>query len=229
MTAPREYTRWERFTNWLHYHKLALMVAAVVAWVVVGMILNLIQMHQNQADYTFAYVGRQELPQDCVSALETGLASLADDRNRDGKVVVQVRQYVTTNSENPENQMYGYANQVQLLADITNGESLYFLLDDPQLFQLNYQILAHLDGSIPHEEDYEGLDKVIPWVDCPQLTALELGSYTDTYMDITQQGQCQELMQPLYLGRRFFYDPVSGAQPLAPDEYWQRLTEGVNS
>ncbi len=224
----REYTRQEKFSNWFYYNKWYLAVGAIVLYVVGTMVWNVLGIGQVKPDYCVAYVGSHRLPEDCVSALETALASLGEDVNGDGQVAVQLTQHITTGQTGDmdvDSAVYGYAAEVTVLADITQGESYFFLVEDPDKFQAAFQILANLDGSIPPETDFSGMDKVFPWAGCPTLADLELGTYTDTYLDQTESGNCQELLQNLYLGRRFFWN--SEEDQSHNEHFWQRLTQGA--
>lgn len=222
----REYTKWEKFRNWFYYNKLWVFVGAVILWVVGSMLWNVLGIGQTEPDYRFVYVGTR-LPEDCVEALEAGLASMAEDCNGDGAVTVVVTQCVTTSNETLENQIYGYGAEVALLADITEGESHFFLMEDPENVQLSFQILANMDGSIPADDDYEAMDKVYAWADCPRLASLDLGTYEDAYLDQLETGNCQDLLAGLYLGRRYYYDEAMEKYPEANEKLWQILTEGA--
>lgn len=222
----REYTKWEKLRNWFYYNKLWVFVGIVILWVVGSMLWNVLGIGQTQPDYRFVYIGTR-LPEDCVEALEAGLASMAEDCNGDGAVTVVVTQCVTTSNETLENQIYGYGAEVALLADITEGESQFFLMEDPENVQLSFQILAHLDGSIPADDDYEAMDKVYAWADCPRLASLDLGTYEDVYLDQLETGNCQDLLAGLYLGRRYYYDEAMEKYPEANEKLWQILTEGA--
>ena len=223
----REYSKWEKFQNWFYYNKLWVFVGAVILWVVGSMLWNVLGIGQTKPDYRFVYVGNRKLPEDCIEALEAGLATMADDCNGDGTVTVVVTQCVTTSNEALENRIYGYGSEITLLADITEGESYFFLMDDPEAVQLSFQILANSDGSIPADDDYEAMDKVFAWADCPQLSSLELGTYEDAYLDQLETGNCQDLLSGLYIGRRYYYDSSMEKNPEGNEKLWQAMTEGA--
>ena len=223
----RTYTRKERFLNWLHYNKLWVAAAALVLWVAGSMLWNVLGIGQIKPDYRFAYVGSRELSEDTVAVLETALASFGADLNGDGRVTVSLTQHITADPTNTDNMMYGYAAGMTVLADITEGESTFFLLEDPVSFQLSYQVLAHPDGSIPAEEDFTALDKVYRWKNCPALASLELGMFEDKFLDLTETGDIQELLSGLYLGRRYFIDAGQQAHPEADTALWLAMTEGA--
>lgn len=223
----REYTRWERFQNWFYYNKLWVAVGAIILWVAGSMLWNALGIGQTKPDYRIAYLGTRRLPEDCVEALETSLAALAEDHNGDGTVTVALTQYVSATPSDPENAAYAYASEMSVLADITEGYSFFFLLENPEGFQQNFQVLAHTDGRIPADSDFDALDKVYRWSDCPVLQSLELGDYTDRYLDITETGTCQELLSDLYLGMRYFYDPAQAADQAYNLTLWQAMTAGA--
>ena len=227
MQQEKTYTRRQRLENWFYYHKLWVLIGLVILWVVGSMLWNVLGIGQTEPDVRILYVGSRQLPQDCVRSLEQALAAFAEDSNGDGTVTVVVTQCVTTSDGALDNQLYGYGSEITVLADITEGESHFFLLEDPVDFQLSFQILANLDGSAPAEDDFKAMDKVYRWTDCPALASLELGSYEDRYLDITETGEVQDLLKDLYLGRRYFLDPDQQENPEADNNFWQAITEGA--
>lgn len=223
----REYTKKEKLQNWFYYHKWFLVVGAIILWVVGSMLWNMLGIGKIRPDYRVAYVGSRKLTEQTVEALENALASLGEDVNGDGRVAVELSQHISGNDSNTENVMYGYASEITVLADITEGTSTFFLLEDPVTFHLTFQVLANPDGSIPPEDDLEALNKVYRWDNCPALASLDLGTYEDKYLDITETGEIQDLLSQLYLGRRFFYNPDQQKNPEADNAFWLAITEGA--
>ncbi|KIR02208.1 hypothetical protein P261_01022 [Lachnospiraceae bacterium TWA4] len=77
-----------------------------------------------------------------------------------------------------DGESYKYASEVNLIADITDCESYFFLLEDPIAFQKEYQLLANADGSAPDALDFSIDNKGFYW----KNTNLYLGRrcfYTD--------------------------------------------------
>ena len=56
MTAP-EKGRWYWFKNWLHYHWLYLIIAAVALWVGISWLGNALHWGETLPDYQIAFVG----------------------------------------------------------------------------------------------------------------------------------------------------------------------------
>lgn len=223
----REYTKKEKFQNWLYYNKWWLVVGAIIIWVVGSMLWNMLGIGKVRPDYRIAYVGSRKLTEETVEALENALAAFGEDVNGDGRVAVELTQHISGNENSTDNVMYGYASEITILADITECQSTFFLLENPVDFHLTFQVLANPDGSIPPEDDLEALNKVYRWADCPALASLDLGSFEDKYLDITETGQIQDLLSNLYLGRRFFYDPEQQKHPEADNAFWLAITEGA--
>lgn len=207
---PKPLTKKERLLNWLHYHKLHLIAAAVVLWIAGSMLWNVLGIGQTKPDYVFAYIGRDELEEGSAASLIAVLEALGEDVNGDGKVVIELRQYATARSGETETALYfNSAANTQLLADITAGDSYFFLTEDPQSVQRAYQIFATLDGTPPVDGDCEAKDKVFRLGELPALT--ELDGLSD-----------------LYLGRRCFYDEKQAAAQTANEAFWTILTEGAS-
>ena len=226
---PPELTGKEKLANWFYYHKWWVVLWAFLLFSAGGILWNALGIGRVRPDYVFAYVGNAALRSDCAAALERELAALGQDVNGDGKVVVELRQYVSNaNQESSEESlMYGYASDVTLIADITNGDSYFFLLEDPAAFQRAYQALAGPDGSLPEDSDHSIDGRVFQWSDCPVLAGLELGGFEEEYLGQSLTGDNQELLSRLYFGRRGFYDEKQAVKQGANEAFWGILTEGA--
>lgn len=210
---PPPLTGRAKWANWFHYHKWWLAAAAVLLWIVGSMVWNILGIGQVKPDYVFSYIGSRELPEETAAALTEALASLGEDVNGDGRVHIELRQYATDHGSDAENVMaYGYAADVVLMADLTRGDSYFFLAEDPEEVQLHYQIFARDDGSPPADSDYGAMDKVYRWSGCPALTGLAVD---------------QEALGGLYIGRRYFYEEKQLAAQGANDALWQIITKGA--
>ena len=226
---PPALTGKEKLANWFHYHKWWVVLWVFLLFSAGGILWNALGIGRVRPDYVFAYVGHAALPGECIAALERELAALGQDINGDGQVVVELRQYVSNaNQESAEDAlMYGYASDVTLIADITNGDSYFFLMEEPASFQRAYQALAGPDGAMPEDSDYSIDGRAFQWSDCPVLAGLELGGYEEELLDQSVTGDNQELLAGLYFGRRGFYDEKQAAKQDANEALWEILTEGA--
>lgn len=132
-----ELTKKQRRRNWWYYHKWHVVIGAVVLLIGVYLVWNaLTQVHP---DYQIAYVGTVPLDQEEAAAWTDRLSALGVDCDGDGKVVVQLNPYIT--SQDSVSATYNYAVNVKVMADLQNNESYFFLLEDPEGFQRDYEIL----------------------------------------------------------------------------------------
>ena len=142
----RELTAEEKRRNWWHYHKWHIALGIVLAVFAGSLIWQVLGIGEIEPDCRVAYVGSTLLPDGTAAALEAALSALGEDLNGDGQAVVSLQQYVSGG----EADMMGTtaATAVQLMADIVEGESYFFLLEDPEQFQQAYHVLRRLDGSL---------------------------------------------------------------------------------
>lgn len=132
---PLELTKKQRRQNWWHYHKWHVLIG--VAVVLIGADWGWNILTRVTPDYQIAYVGSVPLSEGDGASWETQLAAFGTDCNGDGKVVVQLKQYLSSY----EDAMYNAAANVRLLADLDGRESYFFLLEDPEKFQADYEVL----------------------------------------------------------------------------------------
>lgn len=216
--VPRELTPKERRANWWHYHKWH--VAAVIALLLVlgDLGLHAWNAGRNAPDYQVAYVADAPLPEEAAAALEEALSGLAGGK-------VKVNQYLT--GQTGDAALYASAASVQLMADLETFESFLFLLDDPETFQTNYEVLRNLDGTLP--DNVPGKPFCLRWSECPVLAALPLGTYSETVLGQELTGDSQPLFSGLYLARRGFWGERTCKNPEGCERLWAILTEGALS
>ena len=219
-----ELTPEEKRKNWWYYNKWYVFGGILLALLAANLVWDVMGRGEPEPDVQIAYIGSGYLPDDTAAAIEAGVAGLGEDLNGDGKVLVQLRQYVS----NPEGDPSALAAaEVQLMADIMECESFLFLLEDPESFQLKYHALCRLDGSLPEEEDNSVEDVVLVWEDCPVLAGLELGEYAEDLFGSTLTGSNQELLSPLFVARRGFWTERDEEFREGYTAWWERLTAGA--
>ena len=221
----RELTPEEKRKNWWHYHKWHVVIGVVLAGVGVSLVCHALGVGQIRPDYQAAYVGEDPLPDDTAAAIENAFASLGEDLNGDGRVTVRLNQYPASSGD----PSMAAARQTTLMGDLLACESYFFLLEDPEWFQVNYHSLCLLDGSLPEEGDYSADGTYLPWTGCPALAEIELGSYSDQMLGRTVAGSSDELVSGLYLARRGFRTEKTAPYPEGCGALWNRLTEGAVS
>ena len=210
--------------NWWYYHKWYVICGIFLFGIACNLIGNALGFWKKTPDLQIAYVGQAALPQDTVSALEQAFAAIIEDFNRDGEIIVRVNQYISgRQNTDAETAYYEYASELTLIGDISDCESYFFLMDDPEHFQQNFHLLASPDGSCPDDTDYSIADKVLLWTTCPTLSQLELGSYSTFLLGEEITGKNQELLSNLYIGRRCFYNREQTGYSENYSELWNHL------
>ena len=201
----------KKWKNWWYYYKWYVICGVILLGIIINIAGSYLGLWTKAPDFQVAYVGKTQLPADTVSALEQAFTSLASDFNGDGEIIVKVNQYISgTENADPDTSYYEYASEISLIGDISDCESYFFLLDDPDQFQRDFQLLACPDGSCPGDTDFSTEDKVIPWASCSLLAGMELGSYSSSILGKEIFGGNQELLSGLYIGRRcFFTDDIT--------------------
>ncbi len=189
----------EKRRNWWDYHKRHVLIAILVIAAAIWMISDVVSNKLNTPDYQIAYVGSQVLPDSTVAELEQAFASFATDVTGNGEVQILVRQYILGN----ENSM-DYTMETTLMLDLTTGESLVFIMEDPESIQQMYGPFAYADG-VYGDEEARNEPLWYRWGDCPALTALDLGNYLDAYEDVEidrAEGDNQKILADFFIGRR---------------------------
>lgn len=222
--SPDQMTKSQKRKNWWYYYKWYVIIGVILSAALIHLVGSFLGFFTKSPDLQIAYVGAQTLPDDTAAALEQVFASLIEDFNGDGEVIVRVNQYTgDSNAKDAEASYYQYASEITLIADISSCESYLFLLEDPRSFQREFQILAEPDGSCPGDADYSVDGKVICWAECPLLSSADPGSYTILAAGQEITGSSQELLSGLYVGRRCFYNDKTTDNREACDSLWQLL------
>ncbi len=221
-----ELTPQQKRANWWYYHKWHVLGGAALLGVAVSLLCRALGIGEVRPDYQIAYVGASALPEDTAAALEIALSELGADCDGDGRVMVQINQYVRDTGGDA---MYAYASSTKLMADLDSCESYFFLLDDPEGFQEGYQVLRRLDGTNPADGDRDAESCYLLWSDCPVLRDLPLGGYTETLLGQEITGDSQELLSGLALARRGFWTEKTARYTPQCDALWTAITKGALS
>ena len=231
-TPPPPLSERDKAFNWWQYYKWLVLVAVLFVIAVIITVGQLVT--QVRPDYTVGYVAPTELPQATLKALTEALAALGTDQNGDGRVAVEIEQYILDFSPAAGGDMLESAGRVagatRLNSDLEKGRGGYiYLLADPEGFERYTAALARLDGSTPDAAepgDWPAL--TLPWTACPVLTALDLGDFVGSeLLGQPLSGHSQDFLGELYLARRILYDDKQAAAAAADIELWQTLTAGA--
>ena len=229
---PREktvLTPAEKRANWWDYHKWHVGIGIVLLLIMFDLAKSALHIGEPQYDYQIAYVGSRTLPTDTVSAAETAFAALGEDANGDGKVTVRLNQYAETGKTDQDTAAYSAASSVKLMADLESCDSFFFLLEDPDRFQEQYEALSLPDGSFPKHGAYDWEDCCFSWTDCPALAGQELGSYTENILGEEFRGENTTILDQLFLARRGFWNNQSIKNQAECEDLWEKITKGADS
>ena len=189
----------QKLANWWHYSKWFVLGGAVLLGIAADLAASALGIGRVQPDYQIAYVGSSALPEQTVQAVEDAFAAL--DENAD----------------------YTYANQVTLMGDLESCDSYFFLLENAETFQADYQILADADGTL----NEGGSAYSVAWGECPALASLDLGGYTEEVLGEESSGDNQDRLAGLQLARRGFWGDKTCENPEACNALWDTLMKGV--
>ena len=152
--------RKEKIKNFWDYHKwhVMLVVGLVVAvvWTVVD------QINRVEPDYTVPYVAQIAIPSTVREELETCLEAYAEDRNGDGKVVVEVLTYQLNSpllNEEPEKVQ---AELLMFFGDAENNINAFYIGDETNLMEFaGYEeLIGYLDGREIGQGENFTLDEI---------------------------------------------------------------------
>ena len=217
----------EKRANWWHYHKWHVIIGAVLLFCLCDILKDAFHIGEVKPDFQFAYVAVDALPDDTAEALTAYLESIAFDANGDGKITVELHQYTSGDEEtNSDSAYYKYASEITLMADITDNDSFFFLLEDPEEFETANAALAYLDGSLPADNarDYENM--ALAWTDSTLLSQADLGSFTASTLGYEASGDSNAIVEKLYLARRGFWGEETCENYEACLELWDMLIAG---
>lgn len=192
-----------------HYYKAPIIITIILISILYSVLSDFLGICKTYPDYQIAYVGDKMLPEDTVKSISDAIKTFGDDLNNDGDIIVKINQYTNDTSD------VEYSSKIKLLADITDCESYFFLLDNPDKFQRDYEILEE--------------NQIYAWKNCPVLSQLDLGNYSQQILDKTITGDNQDLLSNLYFTHRIFssdnknnvYD-IHGCKTL-----WEKLTKNA--
>lgn len=203
--------------DWWYYHKWYVICGIIFIFILTNLTGNAFGWFKKNPDIQIAYVGETRLPDETVNLVQDTFVSLIQDYNNDGEILVQINQFVSGNPDatDADSISYRQAALITLMGDINNCDSYFFLMENPEDVQMEFQVLAMPDGSCPSDTDFSIEDKVFQWKDCKLLSETDT---SDSYKPLTG----------LYLGRRCFYNEKHSDYEDKCSRLWARLQGGLN-
>ncbi len=138
--------RKDNWKTWWWYHKLHVLLAIAVAAVILYSFLPGLLVPK--PDYGVGVITNIRLPDESYSALQNRVRELADDRNGDGKVVIELNWYLPDLSGKTEGSL-NYQEASRLDADLVGKVSDLFLIEDMDGFRKN--VVTPVAEGVPAE------------------------------------------------------------------------------
>ena len=197
-------TRKDKFKNWWYYSRFVVLGAVILIIFAVAVVVAV--FNKQQPDYKILLMTHKTYPTELVSAMQSFFETVADDRNGDGVVQVQVDNYTLfideSNGEYAEDMFE--AARTRYASDVYYGESMIYLFDAASFNELyEDQLFVYTDGSTPEPgaTDYENM--MLPISEC-KLFSEDFDTHINSAMfglEYTQE-YIDSLLDPLYVGFR---------------------------
>lgn len=195
---------------WLSYYKWWALAGIVVLISLVPVLKNALGIGVIKPDYGVALVTSAGVSEETVAELEEALSAFGEDLNGDGAVTVKVTQF-RTGAGDAETSLYlGYAGTITVQADIERKDSHVFLMQEPEKFQIAYQILADAEGQLPEDMDFRAEGRFVPF-HAERLSLSEKARQELSGLSIGQRGYFQEEKMGDLQARRAFYEKIREA------------------
>ena len=146
--------RREKWKTWWWYHKIHVLIA--VAAVAVALYSFLPGLLAAKPDYGVAVITDIRLPDETYAALKDRIQGIADDRNGDGQVLVELYWYLPDLSGETEGSV-NYAEASRLDADLVGKVSGIFLVEDMEGFHKNVAVTVAPEVPVADIPLFEGI------------------------------------------------------------------------
>lgn len=154
--------------NWWDYHKSIVLGVVIAAAVVFSFVYSIAT--KVYPDYQIGMLTAVTLPDNVITELQAELEKYADDRNGDGRIIVQINSYVMGDPATADPNML-QAAVVKFSADVTSGDSIIFL-HDAESFDYALQsgmegFWLYRDGTAMPDEKTDVENAMFSWEEVP--------------------------------------------------------------
>ena len=156
----------DKRANWWFYHRNHLIFGIIIAAILFSLVYSIAS--KVEPDYSIALITSYQLPEDVLAAMEAHIAPYADDRNGDGRVVVQMNNYVFGDVASSNDYQAQQASYARFAGDASLGSCVIYMHDPagfsslegdfPGFFQYN-------DGSPMPDTAHDYENAMRPWSD----------------------------------------------------------------
>lgn len=200
--SPRPQTPQEKRKNWWYYHWVYLLIAVVGAGILFSIFWSVFS--QVKPDYQVAVLTSYTFPEDGRRQLAKCLQQYADDRNGDGRVVVEVDAYsfATTEVSTPEQLRQQQSEMARFTVDTGGNDAMIFFFDRAEfaLMEENFKGFFQYNDGTPMPADAEDYDNAQrSWSELAGLAAFVPQTDVDAYFT---GDQLDLLFEELHIYRR---------------------------
>lgn len=184
----------DKRANWWYYHKNHLIFGIIMALIVGSLIYSIAS--KVDPDYSIALVTSYNLPDEVLTALEEHIAPYADDRNGDGRTVVQMNNYVFGDVATSTDYQAQQAAYARFAGDASMGSCIIYIHDQagfssaegdfPGFFQYN-------DGSPMPDTAHDYENAMRPWSDFAGLADFASSSSLEKWTPQVLETLCGKL------------------------------------
>lgn len=182
----------DKTKNWWYYNKVKLLLG-IIAVILVGSFVYSI-VSKVQPDYTVSLMTSYTMPMDGMEQLKSRLEEYGDDRNGDGKVVVDLLNYVMSDSVANTDPTQLQASMVRFTAEASSNTSIIYLHDEAAFsFMMgNFAgFFEYTDGKTMPEDAMDFEKAMIPWADVKAFETMEI-------KEVKSEMMSQDVLAQLY-------------------------------
>jgi len=190
-------TKKDKRANFWYYHRWQIILSVLGFILIFSFVYSMVT--KVKPDYQIALMTQMAYPQEVYEQMADEMEQYAEDRNGDGKVVIQINNYQFIQGEAAEaaDPNVVMAGVVKFSADAQTGESMIYITDETSFDTVAEQgtsFFVYLDDwTTPPEEGAEDLERTkILWNDCKGVASMKL--------DYEIEGISQEELEELYFG-----------------------------
>lgn len=186
----------EKRKNWWHYHKVQVFVALLLIAVAASWIYTVVT--KVEPDYSVGMITSFQMPAEVTEALEEYLSPYCDDRNGDGKIQVQVNNYVFGDSSTIQDYQMLQASYARFAGNASVGLEMIYIHDVEGLDALGDAaagFFLYNDGTpMPDEAaDFDNASR--PWAEFQGLSDFTAdGNELNNWTPEVVQELCKRLL-----------------------------------
>ncbi len=191
----------QKADNWWFYYKRVLAWGIFAGVLVISFIASIV--FKTHPDYSIAVMNGSLVPTQAFEIMEAQLAEYADDRNGDGKIVVEILNYALVQDEdgNPYDPTMMEAAYVRFAGDLSVGESMIWIHDEVGYYAMGEEV----NGLF--KEDFSGDEpSMMSLGEIDAFTNIDFSEYDDPLTPITP-----EELNEYFNGLRISFRELEGA------------------